>query len=66
MEWIKLTDTSEMPFGKFKGKLMQDVPVDYLHYLWHKGMKNEDTSVANYIRDNLDVLKSENKDLIWS
>lgn len=33
-----LTDTDPMPFGKYgpsnESKLMQDVPVSYLHYLW--------------------------------
>lgn len=61
-----MTDTDLMPFGKFKGKPMQDVPVSYLHYLWQNGMKQESSEVANYIRDNLNALKMENRDLIWS
>ena len=44
---------------------MQDVPVDYLHYLWNEGLKNETKPVAEYIRKNLNALKLENKDLIW-
>lgn len=55
-----------MPFGLHKDKPMQDVPVKYLHWLWQNGMKYEKSSVANYIRTNLDVLKTENYDLIWS
>lgn len=68
MGWIILTDDSLMPFGKHKDTPMQDVPVEYLHYLWQNGMKNQvkTNSVADYIHKNLDVLKSENDDLIWS
>lgn len=66
MGFLALQDDSLMPFGKHKGISMQDVPVTYLHWLWHNGAKNEQTSVAIYIRTNLDALKTENKDLIWS
>ena len=63
-----LHDDDLMPFGKHKGIPMQDVPADYLYYLWHNGMKNQTktSNVAKYIEDNLDVLKTENEDLIWS
>lgn len=63
---MKLDDTSLMPFGKHRGKPMSDVPASYLHYLWQNGMKNEQSPVADYIRRNLDALKLENKDLIWT
>lgn len=62
---VRLSDTDPMPFGKFKGKPMQDVPASYLHWLWNNGAKNDTLPVANYIRDNLDALKGENKDLVW-
>lgn len=61
-----LTDTDLMPFGEHKGKPMQDVPVGYLHFLWHRGLKTEDKPVANYIRTNLQALRKENPDLIWT
>lgn len=62
-----LTDTDEMPFGRHKGKLMQEVPASYLHYLWSNGMKCEtDSNVADYIRRNLDALKKEFPDGIWT
>lgn len=54
-----------MPFGKHKDKPMQDVPADYLHWLWSNGLKGKQTPVANYIRANLDALKMEHKDGIW-
>lgn len=60
-----MKDTDPMPFGKYKGKLMQDVPASYLHYLWTNGMKNDDSPVANYIRENIDALKEEHPDGIW-
>jgi hypothetical protein len=66
-DMLKLEDTSLMPFGKHKGIPMQDVPVNYLHYLWTNGMKNDfQSNVADYIRRNLVALRVENKDLIWS
>ena len=60
-----MNDTSPMPFGKHKNKLMQDVPCDYLNFLWNNGMKSDKRPVAQYIRDNLNALKQENTDLIW-
>lgn len=65
MGFETLDDESFMPFGKHKGMRMQDVPASYLHYLWHNGMKAESTSVADYIRKNLWVLKDETPDLLW-
>jgi len=62
-----LEDDSLMPFGKHKGEMMQDVPASYLHYLWNNGLKNQTktSNVARYIEDNINVLKTENRDLIW-
>lgn len=61
-----LVDTDLMPFGKYKGKRMQDVPAHYLHYLWQDGLKGQDAPVANYIRNNLATLSKEHPDGIWS
>lgn len=61
-----LTDLDKMPWGKFQGVVMQDVPTDYLHFLWHEyGLKHQNNPVANYIRNSMSVLESENPDLIW-
>lgn len=60
-----LEDLSPMPFGKHKGVPMQDVPASYLHWLWSNGKEHEHDPVAEYIRKNLDVLKSEHPDGIW-
>lgn len=62
-----MSDTDEMPFGKYQGQPMLDIPAGYLHYLWTNGMQHDKQSpVAGYIRDNLAALKQENPDLIWS
>ena len=60
-----LEDQDKMPFGKHKGKLMQEVPASYFHYLWQNGMKNEQGNVADYIRRNLESLKKEHADGVW-
>lgn len=71
MRWLSLlncmlNDSSIMPFGKFKGKPMSDVPVSYLHWLWNNGKKEDkQCAVADYIRRNLNALQIENRDLIW-
>lgn len=65
----KLTDASPMPPGwVHSGTPMAQVPVDYLHHLWHNcGLKhNPESNLADYIRRSLSALKKENKDLIWS
>lgn len=78
---IMLTDLSLMPFGKYKGTPMQDIPVNYLHYLWvycnfnksdlSKGRPTDNIhkgncfDVSEYIAYNLYALKQENDDLIW-
>lgn len=52
-----LEDTSPMPFGKFKGTPMQDVPASYLRWLKEQGCHN--TEVANYIHNSWDAIKME-------
>lgn len=63
-----LHDDDKMPFGKHKGIPMQDVPTNYLHWLWHNGLKQQvkTNQVAAYIQENIEALKQENSDLIWS
>lgn len=63
---MTLTDLDPMPFGKHRGTPMQDVPAHYLHFLWQNGMKDEQSPVADYIRRNLNALKQEYTDGIWS
>lgn len=63
-----LSDTDRMPFGKHKDECMQDVPASYYHFLWRSGLKNETkhNPVADYISRNLDALKMEYADGIWT
>jgi uncharacterized protein (DUF3820 family) len=62
------TDMDLMPFGKYKGKPMQDVPASYLHWLWTEGLKDQVAThpVAAYINQNLHALKKEYANGIWS
>lgn len=64
---MKLEDDSPMPFGKYRGEPMSDVPASYFHWLWaEKGMKSDVQSpVADYIRRNLVSLEIEYPDGIW-
>ena len=55
----KLTDESVMPWGKYKGYSMKNVPADYL--LWIYENDNCNKSVRDYIIENLDFLKMEIK-----
>lgn len=62
----QLNDLSAMPFGKYRGKPMQDVPADYLFWLWTNGKEHDKTCpVSDYIRRNIEVLKNEYPDGIW-
>lgn len=63
-----LTDTCKMPFGKFNGTPMQDVPVSYLHWFYCNvtAVPGKDSErVMDYIQRSLDALKMEAPDLIW-
>jgi uncharacterized protein (DUF3820 family) len=52
-----LSDNSPMPFGKYQGTPMANVPAKYLLWLYRNGL--ETGSVLTYIIDNLDGLKQE-------
>ena len=76
-----LNDLSLMPFGRFAGTKMENVPASYLHYLWTKADFNKinltkgepekqhqknSFFVAKYISERLSALKEESEDsLIW-
>jgi hypothetical protein len=44
---------------------MQDVPAQYLHWLWTNGLDRK-SEVADYIRRNMSSLKQEYHDGVWS
>lgn len=52
-----LQDLDPMPFGKFKGTPMQDVPASYLAWLRNEGCNNE--LVANYIFNSWEAIEQE-------
>lgn len=52
-----MNDETLMPFGKYKGEKMCNVPSDYLLWLFENGKCYG--GVKQYIKDNLDVIKSE-------
>jgi hypothetical protein len=55
-----LTDIDLMPFGKYKGMKMIDVPASYLLWFLENG---SDGNVKDYARDNKEALIQElNKD----
>jgi hypothetical protein len=67
---IELQDTDKMPWGKYKGEKMEDVPASYLFWLWTNerdpmNQKVKVDPVANYIYRNINVLKKEHPDGIW-
>jgi len=55
----KLDDNSPMPYGKYKGDQMQNVPASYL--LWAYDQDWCRGNVKEYIKENLEVLKTEAK-----
>lgn len=56
---MALHDDSPMPFGKYKGDKMANVPASYLMWLYDENKCNKE--VRDYIEDNLDVIKDEIK-----
>lgn len=57
-----MTDLDLMPFGKYKGDKMEDVPASYLLWLRDHGVSNRE--VKQYIESNLSTLLSECPDYI--
>jgi len=53
----KLSDESPMPWGKYKGIQMINVPASYL--IWCYDNDKCSDNVREYIKDNYDVLKEE-------
>jgi len=56
----QLTDDSQMPFGKFQGQKMINVPGAYLLWIRDNMKRSSGTKhVFDYIDDNLEILKKE-------
>lgn len=54
-----MTDEDLMPFGKFKGEKMINVPADYLLWLYNNGKCFGE--VKKYLEDNKVVFEAEIK-----
>jgi hypothetical protein len=48
-----------MPFGKYKGKPMKEVPADYLDWLHGQDFIHKYPAVLEYIKKNRTVIDSE-------
>lgn len=65
-----MTDTDLMPFGKYRGVRLEDVPASYLLWLWNEGLKAETGSqgqrgdLARYIRDSMSALRMDSPDTL--
>ena len=53
----QLTDESLMPFGKYKGTKMANVPATYLLWLFNNELENG--NVKDYILANMQGLRQE-------
>lgn len=51
------TDETPMPFGKYKGLDLEDVPASYLLWLYEEG--NLLGELKEYIEDNMQVLEQQ-------
>jgi uncharacterized protein (DUF3820 family) len=52
------TDSTPMPYGKYKGTPLIDVPAEHLIWL-HTETKMRDEDLKFYIEDNMNVLLKE-------
>lgn len=57
MPAVEYTDETEMPFGKYKGITLANVPASYL--LWLRDNGNTFGAMRTYLEENLDVLKKQ-------
>jgi len=57
---------SLMPFGKYAGTKMDNVPANYLCWLWSQRPISRCPQVEAYIKENLLALKKDHPDGIWT
>jgi uncharacterized protein (DUF3820 family) len=61
-------DLTAMPFGKYKGTVLQEVPASYLHWFVCNCLPPQNDSskqLLEYVKKSLHALKEESPDLIW-
>lgn len=54
---ILLNEHSPMPYGKYKGKQIKDVPADYLLWLYYNSRASP--AIEEYVERNLEMLEEE-------
>jgi uncharacterized protein (DUF3820 family) len=54
---MSINDSTIIHFGKYKGEKLANVPGEYLLYLYENGYCYPE--LCQYIKDNLDVIKSD-------
>ncbi len=52
-----LTDNDKMPFGKFEGKKLSDVPDEYFLFCFENGFFDSRAALKLYVIDNLAAIK---------
>jgi uncharacterized protein (DUF3820 family) len=52
-----LTDEDLMPWGKYEGVPMEDVPAQYLLWCYHNDKISDE--VKEYVEENMDALEKE-------
>ncbi len=57
---MKLQDDSPMPYGKYKGFPMEEVPADYL--IWLMDNLRASPEIIEYVKENREVLDKEIKE----
>ena len=58
-----LTDTDKITFGKYQGKMLQDVPAGYLLWLYEESnIKEKNIALYNYIHNSMDAILLELKE----
>lgn len=66
----RLTDSSKMPFGKYKGRKMKTVPAQYLDWMSGQTWIEEWPAVQDYINRNRDIidlcLKDQEYEKAWN
>ena len=53
-----MTDNDLMPFGKYQGIPLKDVPDDYLLWLYNQDIHPKYSDLEDYLEENIDGIKA--------
>jgi len=59
---VNLTPESPMPWGKYKGTPLGEVPAPYWRYLWNDGVRTEDNPLGRYLRKHAAEIREQDID----